>query len=304
VITMMLIGAGLGGVVFAVIYRYAPRKTSPLVALGQFDARARATASPVEAPTLRQSGRDVAGRVGQLVACELARRGIANTKLRQDLALTAQSFDAVMGRKVIAGVCGFVGGVVSVILLQSLGVHIPPGSPPLVAVLAAVAFFLAPDNDIRRGARRRRQDFRRAFATYLELVSLQMAGMAAPEQALVTAARESDEWPMALVQQTLDRARLSGPGFGSWNALAALGERIGVDELRDLGGLVKLVADDGAQIRKTLMARAASMRRHELADAEGAAEQKDQSMRLAQILIAVGFMIFVGYPAFTNVLHI
>ena len=36
-------------------------------------------------------------------------------------------------------------------------------------------------------------------------------------------------------------------------------------------------------------------------DEEGNAEERNQSMRLAQMLIAVGFMVFVGYPAFVNI---
>ncbi len=44
------------------------------------------------------------------------------------------------------------------------------------------------------------------------------------------------------------------------------------------------------------------MRRRELADAEGKAGERDQSMRMAQILIGFGFLVFLGYPAIVNVL--
>ena len=178
----------------------------------------------------------------------------------------------------------------------------PIGTPLLAAGLCAVAGFALADAGMRSEARTRRRDFRRALADYFDLVSLKMAGLAAAEQALVDAARLSDQWPMALVLQTLDRARLAGPSASNWEALAALGQRIGVDELRELGGLVKLVADDGAQVRATLSARAASMRRHELADAEGEDAEREQSMRLAQMLIVAGFLVFIGYPALSNVL--
>jgi tight adherence protein C len=97
----------------------------------------------------------------------------------------------------------------------------------------------------------------------------------------------------------LVRAQLSGED--KWDALAELGQRIGVADLRELGSLIKNVADDGAQVRQTLSARAASMRRARLASEEGAAEERNQSMRLAQLLIALGFMVFVGYPAFVNI---
>ena len=48
--------------------------------------------------------------------------------------------------------------------------------------------------------------------------------------------------------------------------------------------------------------RATTMRRKELAEAEGEAGEKDQSMRLAQILIGFGFIVFLTYPAVINVL--
>jgi Flp pilus assembly protein TadB len=105
---------------------------------------------------------------------------------------------------------------------------------------------------------------------------------------------------MALLRETLWRAALSGQD--QWDALTDLGERIGVPELRDLGALVRLVGRDGARIRQTLTARAATMRRTQLADAEGEAGEKDQSMRLAQILIGFGFILFLTYPAVVNVL--
>ena len=87
-------------------------------------------------------------------------------------------------------------------------------------------------------------------------------------------------------------------------ALTELGNRIGVGELRDLGGLVQLVGRDGARVRATLTARAASMRRRELADAEGQAGQRDQSMLMAQVLIGFGFVVFLAYPAIVNLMAI
>ena len=76
---------------------------------------------------------------------------------------------------------------------------------------------------------------------------------------------------MLLIRETLLRARLSGED--TWDALAELGERIGVSDLRELGSLIKNVSDDGAQVRQTLSARAASMRRARLANEEGASPQ-------------------------------
>ena len=142
--------------------------------------------------------------------------------------------------------------------------------------------------------------FRRALGAYLDLVALEMAGSSSAEAALVSAAKVGAGWPMALLRDTLYRASRSGRD--QWTALTELGERIGVAELRDLGALVRLVKADGARVRLTLSARAATMRRRELADAEGKAAERDVSMRLAQLVVGAGFLVFLAFPAIVNVL--
>jgi tight adherence protein C len=172
---------------------------------------------------------------------------------------------------------------------------LPPGSPAVVALAGGVLFFFLPDIDARKAASTRRSDFRRALYAYLDLVALEMAGSAAPAEALPNAAKVGYGWPLALLRDTLYRATRAGKD--QWDALAELGIRIGVSELRDLGQLVKLVAHDGAKVRATLTARAATGRRRQLAAAQGVAGERDQSMRLAQIVLGFGFIVFLGYPA-------
>jgi hypothetical protein len=74
-----------------------------------------------------------------------------------------------------------------------------------------------------------------------------------------------------------------------------------VDELRDLAAALELVADDGAKIRASLSARAATLRSRELAEVEGKAGERSQSMLVAQLLLCAGFMVFLAYPAVIRV---
>jgi len=296
-IGMALVGAALGAVLVTLIIKIVPPKRSTLVELGQFYAHYRGSDVPV---TPARTASDTQGRIGVWVSVELAKRGFRYASLRHDVALTGQSLETLMGRKVVASVGGFLIGLVALSLLQyGAGVGLPTGTPLAVAVLAAAALFIAPDIDVRKEAKKRRAEFTEQLSIFLDLVSLRMAGHAAAAAALPEAAQRGGGWPMMLIRDTLFRARLSGQD--EWEALGQLGERIAVPDLRELGALIKLVADDGAQVRTTLTARAASMRRARLADAEGNAEERDQSMRLAHMLIAVGFMVFVGYPAFVNI---
>lgn len=303
-IQLAFIGAAIGACLFWLFYKAFPPRRSPLTELAQFDAHRageHAQEHAVDDPAARTKlGASAQGRVGHWFATELARRGVRYKGLRQDLVLTGQIFDALMGRKVVAAVGGFVLTALVLAWLQyARDVHLPTGAPLVVALLVAAALFVAPDIDIRKEAKRRRAEFTEDLSVYLELVSLEMAGYAAAETALPQAAKRGGTWSMLLIRETLLRARLSGED--TWDALADLGRRIGVPDLRELGSLIKNVADDGAQVRQTLSARAASMRRARLANEEGAAEERNQSMRLAQLLIAFGFMLFVGYPAFVNI---
>jgi tight adherence protein C len=299
VIEMVILGAATGAVLYGLITVIAPPRRNAVVQLGRFDAHHRGQEQrPQDAPSGPAGGLEL--RVGGWVAAQLAQRGIGYRALHQDLALTGQSFDALMARKVVGAGAGFLVALLGFGFAQyGAGVWLPPGAPVMAALLVGAAVFVAPDVDVRKGANRRRREFTEHLAIYLELVALEMAGYAAAEAALPQAARYGGTWSMLLIRDTLLRARLSGED--RWDALTALGERIGVADLRDLGALVKTVADDGARVRQTVSARAASMRRALLAEDDVDAKRRKQLMGLAGLLIAAGFMVFVGYPAFVNI---
>jgi tight adherence protein C len=301
-IALTLIGMAIGGLLFYLIVVARPPRPDPLVLLARFDA-ARAGAdvrNDAPAPALATGGLDA--RIGRSFSNELTRRGIKYTSLRQDLALSGQSFELALGRKVVVAMAGFLIGLVTFSALGSIALHLPVGVSVVVAILFAAAFFIIPDIDARSAAQKRRREFRRALSAYLDWVSLQMSGRAAAEQALPDAAKIGGGWPLALIRHTVTNATRSGVDV--WVALTELGERIGVAPLRELGTLIQLVSHDGAQVRDTLSARAASLRAEEIAEAEGTAGKRDQSMLMAQILLGVGFAVFLGYPAvvsFSNI---
>ena len=292
-------GAALGAVIFVLIWRLASPRPSPLVELGRFDAHHLNGTHRLTPSASTSSG--WLTRLGARVSVALERRGVGLAGLRRDIALSGHNIEWAMGRKLLAGSAGFV------IVAGTLGIfgrltgwRLPAGTAVLLAVLTGVAFSFLTDLEAHHRAALRRREFRRALGAYLDLVALEMAGSAAPNEALPNAARVGTGWPLALLRDTLWRANLSGAD--PWQALTDLGERLGIGELRDLGTLVRLVGRDGARVRSTLTARAATMRRRELAEAEGRAGQQDQSMQLAQVLIGFGFITFIAYPAIAAVL--
>jgi len=298
------VGAALGAILFALLLRLAPPRTSPVVQLGRFDARrahiGRATFG--DDAGAGANGGPLAGLAASL-AGELERRGLVPIGLRQDLTLTGRTFEALLARQVLGLASGFLLVCATAVGLAGIaGADIPTTAVVLPALLAGAGFALVPAFEARQEASARRRDFRRALGAYLDLVALEMAGSAAPTEALPNAARVGDGWPLTLLRHTLARATLAG--LDPWQALTDLGERIGVAELQDLGGLVQLVGRDGARVRATLTARASTIRRRELADVEGNAGRRDQSMLVAQALIGFGFVVFVGYPAIVNLMAV
>jgi tight adherence protein C len=300
-IAMAVLGAGLGGALVLALWSVVPQRTSIARQLARFDARTRA-GQDREAGGLRALARSRA-RLQDTLSLSLARHGISYGGLHRDLALTGRTLEEVMAAKLLAFVAGVVLVAASTVIVQtSTDLSVPLLSPAVLALGVGAALFFVPDLTQHRLASARRREFRRALGAWLDLVALEMAGSAAPAEALPTAARVGTTWPMVVLGDTLYRATTAGQDH--WEALTDLGHRIGIPELIDLATLARLVGRDGARVRDTLTARAASMRRALLADVESQAGRQDQSMLVAQILIGFGFVVFLMYPAIVNVMAI
>jgi Flp pilus assembly protein TadB len=137
---------------------------------------------------------------------------------------------------------------------------------------------------------------------YLDLVAMNLAGGRGLPEALMAAADISDGWALRRVRNALADARITGTS--QWQALGNLGDELGIEELKDLSASLALVSDDGAKVRESLAARAETMRHRELAEIEGAAGEKSQSMLVAQLLLCAGFLVFLVYPAAIRVLQV
>jgi len=168
------------------------------------------------------------------------------------------------------------------------------GSAGWGLVFAAIFFFM-PDVELRGQVEKRQRDFRHAIGAFLDLVAMNLSGGRGVPEALMAASEIGDGWAFWRIRDALANARITGQT--PWQALGVLGEEVQVNELKDLSAALSLVAEDGAKVRESLTARAVSLRRRELADLEGQAGEKSQSMLLAQMLLAAAFLVFLMYPA-------
>lgn len=297
--TGLLLGCGLGAALCLLVFALVPPRPALASVVGRWE-RQRAR----QAATASQSSDDSSwqGQLGRWLVAQLAQRGITLGKLRADLELTDYTVEAHMVRKVSYGLFGLLLPTLPTALMMAVGVTPPMSLPAIGGLTLGALFFWVPDLSVKQAAEQRRHGLRRALSCYLDLVSMSLAGGRGIPEALPTAARIGTGWAFELLQSTIDHARRVGDT--PWAALADLGKRTGMQELQDLGGALLLVADDGAKVRSSLSARASTMRRRQLAEAEGAAAKADQSIQMAQVVLAVGFFLFLGFPAVVAVMGI
>lgn len=241
-------------------------------------------------------------RIGSAVRTALEGRGWRiPAGVRADLAVMGHSVESHLGMSVLAGVAGLFAP--SIMLAPAVALFgISPAIPLWLSGIGALGGIALTTAQLSTQAVERRRDFRHVVGAFLDLVAMNLAGGRGVPEALSSASQLSDGWAMVRLRDTIESARLQG--VTPWAALGDLGEEMAVEELRDLAAALALVAEDGAQVRDSLSARAASMRQRELADTESRAAQRSQSMLIAQLLLCVGFLVFLIYPAISEIVGI
>ncbi|WP_432119091.1 type II secretion system F family protein [Streptomyces sp. bgisy032] len=300
----LVVGAVIGLGLYALVRALMPSKRSAISQVARIDAmRARGSAYE-SARTQRETGRfgSLRAEVGARVSEFYLQQGWEQRSLRADLAVLDRSWEKFLATKVLLGVAGLFFGPFLFAIVWTLGVGSSPVIPVWMALLCAVVFFFLPDLEVRRDAAEKRRDLRRVIGAYLDLVSMSLAGGRGLPEALMAAAEVSDGWASQRIKNALADARITG--VSQWQALGALGEEIGVEELKDLSASLALVADDGAKVRESLASRAETMRHRELAEIEGSAGEKSQSMLVAQLLLCAGFLVFLIFPAAMRVFQV
>ena len=294
--TPALIAGGVAGLgLFLLAFALLPRRASLARQLAAFDA-ARVVSRYRHRSQASDDGESAfTRRVGAGLAKFCAEQGWEFPSLRANLALAGKSFENYLATKLLLGILGLLFVPLLALALALIGITLPLVIPVWAGLLLAVVFSFLPDLELKQTVGKRRRDFRHAIGAFLDLVALNLAGGRGVPEALMAASQLGGGWAMARIRDALANARITGQT--PWQALGALGEEVRIDELRDLSAALSLVAEDGAKVRESLLSRAASLRRRELADLQGEAGERSQSMLVAQMLLAFAFLIFLLYPA-------
>jgi tight adherence protein C len=294
VIPAVVVGAVTGLALFLLIFALIPRRVGLARRIATFDA---GRAPALRAVSYPGDGNESAlsKRLGAALAGFCAEQGWQFRPLRANLALVGKSFENYLATKVLLGLFGLIFPPIVLGGVGLLGVHLSIFIPVWAGVVFALVFFFLPDLELRQQVEKRQRDFRHAIGAFLDLVAMNLSGGRGVPEALMAASEIGEGWAFWRIRDALANARISGQT--PWQALGVLGHEVQVNELKDLSAALSLVAEDGAKVRESLTARAVSLRRRELADLEGQAGEKSQSMLVAQMFLAGAFLIFLMYPA-------
>jgi tight adherence protein C len=295
---VVLCGAGIGLGLARIAWLLAPRRVDMVGAAQRWEA-ARATAvvhspSGIGRPNLQT-------RLGRTLAVRLGRHGIQLQQVRQDLAMVNRDVEGFLVTTSLRSFAGLVLPSVLFALLASAGTSPPTSAPLVFGLILGVGMIFVSVEQLHREANDRRDELRRTLSTYLDLVAMAMAGGRGHPEALPMAAQIGSGWTFELLEDTVVGAR--DAGTTPWAALGELGRRCDISELRDLAVAVSLVADNGARVRETLMARAESLRQSRITAAQEDAKKRSDSIEWNQLVIAGGFVLWLFYPTVVNLFN-
>lgn len=219
----------------------------------------------------------------------------AQSKTGRELTAAGVGAELHAGRTIAGAAIGLIAGPFLAALLAAAGVDMPVVVPIWLALSGSVIGAAVPQVTLRRAAARRRRAFRHALGAYLDLLAMLLAANEGTEGALHHAAEVGDGWAFDELRRVLRDARTRGAPM--WDALETLGERLDIVELREIAAAADLGGSQGASVRRTLMAKARSLRSHALSGEETDARNRSKQMAMPLMAIAVAFLIFLFYPA-------
>lgn len=218
-----------------------------------------------------------------------------------DLRITATTAADHLTARATSALAALLWAPFTAALMATGGVTVGVVVPLWVSVALAPLGWAYPTLALRTRATDRRRSFRHAFSAFLDIVSISLAGGRGVESALHDAAESGHGWAFEEIRRALLDARLRGDT--PWAGLNRLGTDIAVPELCELAASAALAGSEGARVRASLAAKARAMRLRGLADVEAAAQSASERMSLPVVLLMVGFIAFLSYPAIDRVLN-
>jgi tight adherence protein C len=287
---LILAAAGMGcGLLLIIASLRSPR---PSVA----EALQRMTTPVASSGTAETTASAVLAGLAKAIGLE----HLLTSSVRRDLRSLERSPDDHIARCLLAAlILGAVPPLAAAVLALD-GTGVPFTIPAGMALLFALGGLVLPSLTLHQEAERKRADFKHALSAYLNLVGVNVAAGRGIEGALEKAAATGQGPAFTAIRRALYRAQATGQT--PWAALDALGAEIGIDELREFAATISLAGGVGAKVRESLAAKAATLRRRGLSEIQSSANAASERMAMPVVLLVIGLIVFIGYPAISRIL--
>ena len=232
------------------------------------------------------------GRLGRT----LARRMQLHPDVVADLRLVCRSQEVHAAYLTAAAIAGLFGPSVSLVVAQTMGVISTGVIVPLaVALIGAVVGPLVVHSAMRADAAEQRHDLRYQLSSYLDVVTMLLAGNVGNEGALRQAAQAGDGRLFVELRRRILVAETSNRSLVS--ALAHLGDDLDLVELQQVSASASLAASAGAPVAKSLAAKCATLRGALSAEQETDARVRTGKITIPLVGMSILIMAVVVYPA-------
>ena len=195
-----------------------------------------------------------------------------------------------------AAVFGLFGPALMLALCQTLGlISIGVMLPLAVAVVGAPVGPLIIHGQMRTAAAEERHDLRYQLSSYLDVVTMLLAGNVGNEGALRQAAQAGDGRLFVELRRRILIAETSNRSLVS--ALAQLGDDLELVELQQVSASASLAASAGAPVAKSLASKCATLRGALSSEQETDARVRTGKITIPLVGMSLLIMAAVVYPA-------
>jgi tight adherence protein C len=245
----------------------------------------------------KDTGEDRDSRFGGFLLRHLPALSRAIDRTRTDLRIVGRTPEEQAARVGSYVLWSLVVGPWTAFVFWMAGASVPPVVPTLIALGGGAWGLVVPFLTLRQQAVARRKAFLHALSAYCNVTVMSLAAGRGVEQALETASTAGQGWAFAELRGALTAGYVRGEP--PWEALGRLGAELGIDDLSELASTISMAGEEGAAVRETVSAKARTIRERITADTEQAAAAITERMSLPTVLMVMGFLVFLGYPAVT-----
>lgn len=226
----------------------------------------------------------------------LARRLRMRRDVVADLRLVRRPLEVHAAYLVAAAVAGLFGPSLLLAIGQTFGVFsIGVVAPLAVALIGAIVAPLLIHTAMRSAAAEQRHDLRYQLSSYLDVVTMLLAGNVGNEGALRQAAQAGDGRLFIELRRRILVAETSNRSLVS--ALGQLGDDLDLVELQQISASASLAASAGAPVARSLAAKCATLRSALSAEQEADARVRTGKITVPLVGMSLLIMAAVVYPA-------